>query len=165
MSSEYKSTASVFSSCAGSCTFTSARIPGGASLAPAARGAPIAKRASSRATHAQRRPALLACRCRGRLQNDLLFIGCPHNLIKLAKRRVEFRIEIYQIALHVPFDVQRPVIVLDFHGVQHDLGIAVFWLWQAAHLPAKRQFNAYVVHLFRSVMEIHGMHPRGVLTH
>src|SRR4029077_1625316 len=156
MSSEYKSTASVFSSCAGSGTLTSARIHGGASLARMARGAPTAQRASSRAARAQR-AVLIACSCRGRLQHDLLFIGCPHNLVKLAKRRIEFLVEIYQIALHAPFDVQRPVVVLDFHGIQHDLGVAIFWLWQATHLPAKRQFNRYVVHLFRSVMEIHRM--------
>src|SRR5277367_1960473 len=138
ISSEYSITASVFSSCAGSGTLTSACIHCGASPALAGLAAPNVHNVNRTAAQAPQRKAVVACGCRCWLQDDLLFIGCPHNFIELAKCRVEFLLQTDQIALHEPFHVQRPIVIFDFHRVLHDLGIVIFRFWQAAHLPAER---------------------------
>src|SRR5208282_1040043 len=141
ISSEYNNTASVFSSCAGSGTFTSACIHCGASPARAGPAAPSAQAASTTGAQPQQRTDLVARRCGHRLQDDLLFIGCPHDLVETAERRVEFLVETDQIAFHAAFDMQRPIIVFDFHRVLNNLGIGICWFWQAAHFPAERQFD------------------------
>src|SRR5579859_3197939 len=161
ISSEYSSTASVFSSCGGNGAFTHC----GASLARAEAGPPAAQSTTVPARHTTQRATLIACGCGCRLQYDLLIIGRPHFLIKSAKCRVEFLFQNDQIAPDEPLDVQRPVVVFRLHRIQQQLGIVARRLRHAAHLPAERQLNLYVVHLLRSVMKIQGMHSRRVFTH
>src|SRR5271167_1458643 len=83
--SEYSSTASVFSSWAGSGTLTSARIHSGAS-ATAAWGAKARTQATHRTTVGSCQ-LLVRGRCAG-LQDNLLFIARPHLLKEVPQRAV-----------------------------------------------------------------------------
>src|SRR5271157_491117 len=93
ISSEYKSTASVFSSCGGNGAFTSACIHCGASAACAARGANTQQNRTTVGQNAALRTTLISSAAGHRLQHDLLLIARPHRLIEIAHRRVVFRIE------------------------------------------------------------------------
>src|SRR5437899_1914413 len=81
--SEYSSTASVFSSCAGRGALTSACIHCGASPATARMGAQ--KKQMLRTTRVF---SLVTCARADRLQNNLLFIACPHRLKEIPQCRV-----------------------------------------------------------------------------
>src|SRR5579859_4512194 len=90
ISSEYSSTASVFSSWGGNGAFTSACIHCGASLARAEAGPPAALRTTVPARHTTQRATLIPRGCVCRLHDDLLIIVLLYLLVKAAKRRVEF---------------------------------------------------------------------------
>src|SRR5215470_2297180 len=119
MSSEKSITASVFSSCGGRGALTAARIHGGVSARAA--GAPERSRSSGRA----RALPLPVGRLATGLQDDLLFIGCPHDLIEGAQCRVVLLLERNQIAANTPFEMQRAFFVLDLHQVGHRFDVGV----------------------------------------
>src|SRR5216684_402334 len=98
--SEYSSTASVFSSCAGRGALTSACIHWGASPAAAGDAHP------TRQTTIQARNAgirsLPACLCADRLQNHLFFIARPHRLKEIPQSGVILRVQQENIHIQLP---------------------------------------------------------------
>src|ERR1700730_9435071 len=95
--SEYISTASVLSSCAGIGALVSACIHAGASPPDARAGSPKATAATN---SNQQTPALSSiARPRShRLQDDLFFIARPHELVEIPQCRIILRVNHQQIA-------------------------------------------------------------------
>src|SRR5579864_5946105 len=111
-SSEYSNTALVSSSCAGMGAFTIACIHAGASPALAAGAAarmPISTKSASCAWF-----SLIAGRSAAWLQNDLLFITCPHHLKKIAQRRIIFLFQEDQIQVQISRQADSSFIILRF---------------------------------------------------
>src|SRR5580704_14615349 len=109
MSSAYKSTASVFSSCAGSGTLTRACIHPGASPAQAGCN-PALPAMTARQTKIAEGRILVAGRRRCRLQHDLLFISSPNSLIEIPQRWVIFLIQEGEAASEMPLKVKRTLL-------------------------------------------------------
>src|SRR5260370_31359839 len=106
MVSEYSSTASVFSSCAGTGASTSACIHWGASPLAAADGAHPRTHSSiaGRSDHAL---PLVAGAGRFRLQYNLCFITCPHCLEETPQGWIILPVEQHNIDAQFPGYVQR----------------------------------------------------------
>src|SRR5215471_10436083 len=109
-SSAYRSTASVFSSWAGTGAFTRACIHGGAS--PACAGNDKKGQTRTATTSVNRlRIISVAGRSRTRLQDHLFVIACPHQLKEIPQCWVVLLLNNHQIDVHFSIQVDGLFIV------------------------------------------------------
>src|SRR5690349_376575 len=107
--SEYRRTASVFSSCSGSGALTTARIHCGASAARTlAQDTDI--QASAHKVKSSAEP-LVARRRATRLQEDLLLICGPYSLVEVAQRKIVFRVHQQDVGAELARNVNGSLLV------------------------------------------------------
>src|ERR1700736_441371 len=104
--SEYISTASVFSPCAGIGAFASARSQAGASAAAARGVLTSAQVDKSRKQKMLRMRSVASGRRSPWLHNDLFVIACPYRLEKSSQSRIKFSVKHQQIAAQHARQVQ-----------------------------------------------------------
>src|SRR5712671_6392913 len=158
--SEYISTASVLSSCAGTLALARACIHAGASAA--ARDGQANVDTLRTATHKQTLPSVAGLRSNW-LQNDLFFIARPHDLVKVSQRRIILRVDHQQIASQHSRKMQRSLVALHFSNVQHNFPILRQLFWQAANLPGQWQLYRHVIRFLERIVEIHRVHTVRVI--
>src|SRR5579871_2631196 len=156
LSSEYITTASVFSSCSGICALTMACIHCGASP-PAMAGSATIRIEPARVSTRRVFTSVARCGC-VRLQDHLLFVGSPYDLKNLPKGAVVLLRKQGDIDIQRPAQVERALIVGRLKVVGDCFSVEWFDLRKAGNLPSEGQIDADIVRSLEGEIEVDRVH-------